>query len=464
MAAQNKQSAALASPGYLIPFITVTALFFIFGFITNLNMALVPHLRSIFDLPYAWAMLAESAFFLAYFVFSSPTSKLIEIVGYKRTMVISLFVQVLGCLLFVPAAKMVSFPLFLTAVFVVGAGVTALQTSANPYVSILGPEETAPIRLTLAQALNSLGGAIAPLIAGHYILTDAAKTASKASIADTVRGPYIFIAAGLLILGLAVAFAHLPPVADTQAFRAGKTGDPVLNRSIWSYKHTVLGAVGIFLYVGVEVGLASIGVNYFLSQGLDSAKVAAFFGSLGWFGAFVTGWLGPWSNVEIAAILVSLYWIGALVGRLLGSWMLTKIASGKLLGIFGFAATAMLIISTISDGQVAIWSLVLCGFFNSVMFPNIFTLGIAGLGPMTSKGSGLIMTAVVGGAVIPYLIGAVADKVGKHYAIVHNMQYLPGGLADKIGIQSSFVLPMICYLFIAYYGLWGSKPTRTVTA
>src|ERR1039457_7130733 len=168
MAAPSKQSAALTSPGYLVPFITVTALFFIFGFITNLNMALVPHLRSIFDLPYAWAMLAESAFFLAYLVFASPTSKLIETIGYKRTMVVSLFIQVVGCLLFVPAARMVSFPLFLAAVFVVGAGVTALQTSANPYVSILGPAESASIRLNLAQALNSLGGTLAPIVAGAY--------------------------------------------------------------------------------------------------------------------------------------------------------------------------------------------------------------------------------------------------------------------------------------------------------
>src|SRR5271157_2630827 len=211
MATQQKQSVALTSPGYLVPFITVTALFFIFGFITNLNMALVPHLRKIFTLPYAWAMLAESAFFLAYFVFAAPTSKLIETIGYKRTMVVSLLIQVVGCLLFVPAAKMVSFPLFLTAVFVVGAGVTALQTSVNPYVSILGPEQSAPVRLTLAQAFNSLGGTIAPIVAGAYILTDPEKVASKASIADTVRGPYIAIAAGLLILGLAVAFAHLPP-------------------------------------------------------------------------------------------------------------------------------------------------------------------------------------------------------------------------------------------------------------
>ena len=416
MAAQGKQSAALTSPGYLVPFITVTALFFIFGFITNLNMALVPYLRKLFTLPYGWAMLAESAFFLAYLVFSSPTSKLIELIGYKRTMVVSLFIQVVGCLLFVPAAKMVSFPLFLTAVFVVGAGVTALQTSVNPYASILGPEETASIRLNLAQAFNSIGGTIAPLIAGAYFLSDPSRLDASA-IADMVRVPYILIAAGLLLLGLAVAFMNLPHVQQTQQFRPGKQGDPVLTRSILTYRHTVLAAVGIFFYVGVEVGLASIAVNYFSSQGMSTAKTASF--------------------------LVSLYWFGALVGRLLGAGIMTRVKPGKLLGIFGFAAAALIALSMVTSGSVAIGTLVLCGFFNSVMFPNIFTLGIAGLGPLTSKGSGLIMTAIVGGAVIPWAIGT---------------------LADRVGIQHSFVIPIVCYLYIAYYGLWGSKPTRTVTA
>ena len=405
-----------AQPSYLGPFITVTVLFFIFGFITNLNMALVPHLRSIFSLPYVLAMLAESAFFLAYFVFSSPTSRLIESIGYKRTMITSLFIQVVGCLLFVPAARLVSFPLFLVAVFVVGAGVTALQTSVNPYVAILGPEHSAPVRLTLAQALNSLGGSIAPLVAGAYILTDPSKMATPAAIANTVRGPYIAIAAGLLILGFAVMFMHLPAIQQTQAFRPAKAGDPILARSIWSYSHTVLGAVGIFLYVGVEVGLASIAVNYFHQQGIPSEKTASF--------------------------LVSLYWLGALIGRLLGSWILTRFQSGKLLGIFGILGTAMVLTSMFTSGSVAIWTLVLCGFFNSIMFPNIFALGIAGLGPLTSKGSGLIMTAVVGGAIIPALIGWVADHAG---------------------IQHSFVIPAVCYLFIAWYGLFGSKPRRTVT-
>ena len=418
MATRSTSTAAESTPNYTGPFITVTALFFIFGFITTLNMALVPYLRNIFNLGYGWAMLAESAFFLAYFVFSSPTGKLIEMIGYKRTMVVSLFIQVVGCLLFVPAAKMVSFPLFLTAVFIVGAGVTALQTAANPYVAILGPEHSAPVRLTLAQAFNSIGCTIAPIFAGAYILTDPANLTTQAEVANTVRVPYILIAAALLLLGVALAFMHLPHISTTQEFRPGKEGNPILGRSIFSYKHTVLGAMGIFFYVGVEVGLASIAVNYFKTQGMSSFKTASF--------------------------LVSLYWFGALVGRLLGSWMLTKIQSGKLLGIFGSLATAMILVSMFTSGSVAIYSLVLCGFFNSIMFPNIFALGIAQLGPMTSKGSGLIMTAVVGGAIVPPLIGFVADKVGS--------------------IQMAFFIPAICYAYIAFYGFVGHKPTRTITA
>lgn len=407
----------LTSPGYLAPFIIVTALFFIFGFVTTLNMALVPHLRSIFDLNYAWAMLAESAFFLAYFVFSAPSAKLIEGIGYKKTMVVSLFVQVIGCLLFIPAAKFVNFPLFLTAIFIVGAGITALQTAANPYVAILGPEHSAPIRLTLAQAFNSIGALLAPLVGGALILASSPGSESKAALADTVRMPYIVIAAALLLLGIAVAFSHLPHIESSQEPEGSESNESIQDRSIWSFRHTVLGAVGIFVYVGVEVGLASIAVNYFKSQGMSSLKTASY--------------------------LVSLYWGGAMVGRLLGSWMLTKIPAGRLVGIFATCGAALLVVSMLTSGPVAIWTLVICGFFNSIQFPNVFALGIAGLGPLTSRGSGLINTAIVGGAVIPYGIGA---------------------LADKVGIQGSFLLPMACYLYIAWYGLWGSKPKQRVAA
>jgi MFS transporter, FHS family, L-fucose permease len=424
---------APSTPSYIGPFITITILYFIFGFITNLNMSLVPHLKSVFDLPWLLAAFATGAFFTAYFVFSSPTSMLIERIGYKRTIVVSLLIQVVGALLFLPAAANASFPLFLTAVFVVGAGVAALQTSANPYVSALGPEHSAPIRQNLAQAFNSTGGMIAPLIAGEFILKhktllDATQVkalsadgqlAYKVQIAETVRMPYIIIAAALVLLAVAVSFANLPAITATRAFRPASESDPILSRSIWAYRHTVLAALGIFFYVGVEVGLAGFMVGYFGLPGVGGLTFAE------------------------ASKLTTFYWGGALVGRLLGAWIMTKFNAGKLLGIFGLCAVLCVLISMNTSGQVAIWSLILCGFFNSVMFPNIFALGITGLGPMTSKGSGLIMTAVVGGAILPVVLG---------------------GLTDKYGFYAAATLPVLCYLYIAFYGFVGHKPTRTVTA
>lgn len=312
---------------------------------------------------------------------------------------------------------------------------TTLQTAANPYVVTLGPEDTAPIRLNLAQAFNSLGGTIAPWVAGTFILTAtvldpaqvatesaAAQHAYQASIADTVRVPYLIIAFGLILLGIAVAFMRLPHIEATHQTLHGNEGAAETNRNIWSYRHTVLGAVGIFLYVGVEVGLATTMVLYFSDA--------------------VHGGLHVLSVAE-AQKLVVFYWLGALVGRLLGSWMLTMIKAGKLLGIFGVIAAVLVILSILSPGYTAIASLILAGFFNSVMFPNIFALGIAGLGPMASKGSGLMMTAVVGGALIPVAIGWVVDNFSYQWALV---------------------IPLICYAYIAWYGLWGSKPAKTAAS
>ncbi len=430
MATRSTPSAAQSTPNYTGPFITVTALYFIFGFITNLNMQLVPHLRSVFDLPWLQAALANGAFFTAYFVVSSPASRLIEAIGYKRTIVVALFVQVGGALLFLPAASLPNFWLFLTAVFVVGSGVAMLQTALNPYVSALGPELSAPVRQTLAQAFNSIGGMIAPVFASalilkHKVVLDAAilakksveeQLAYKVSIASTVRMPYLAIAAALVLLGLAVSFAHLPTIKSTQEFRPTKDGVGIADQSIWSYPHTVLAAIGIFVYVGVEVGLAQFMVGYFGLPELGGMLAAT------------------------AAAFTFYYWFGALLGRLLGSWMLTKINAGRLLGIFGLLAVVCVLVSISSSGRVAVLSLILCGFFNSIMFPNIFALGITGLGPMTSKGSGLIMTGVVGGAVIPVLLG---------------------GMVDHLGFRVAAILPALCYLYIAFYGFVGHKPKRS---
>jgi len=439
MATQStKPTGASSAPSYIGPFLAVAALYFIFGFVTNLNMGLVPYLKQIFQVHnFAnWqAMLAEGAFFTAYFVCSAPSGKLIEAIGYKRTMVVSLFIQVIGALIFLPAAQYVSFPLFLLAIFVVGAGVTALQTAANPYIAILGPESSAPVRLTLAQALNSLGGTIAPVIAGAFIITskvmDPADVAKKSqadqhayqvTIAHTVHTPYIVIAIGLAVMGIAIAFTHLPHITGSHESEATVIIAKAMRRSIWSYRHTVLAALGIFLYVGVEVGLATQMVLYFSDSahhGLAALTPAA------------------------AQKLVAYYWGGALIGRLLGSWALTKIKADKLLGAFGLIAAALVVVSIMSTGTVAIWALILAGFFNSIMFPNIFALGIAGLGTMTSKGSGLIMTAVWGGALIPVFIGWISDH--STYAL-------------------SLLVPVVCYLYIAFFGFAGHKPAKTATA
>jgi FHS family L-fucose permease-like MFS transporter len=412
MATQSTTRAGNNAPSYLVPFIIVTALFGIFGFLTNLNSNLAPKLEEIFKLNHAWSNLVTSAWFFAYLLFSVPSAKLIEKVGYKSTMVISLYIMVAGALLFIPAAGLVSFPLFLTASFVLATGVCALQTSANPYVSILGPEESAPARLTLAQAFNSLGSALAPLIVGAFILTDSSITDERA-IAHTVQGPYIAIAASLLVLGFVVMFLHLPAITATRDFRP-TDANALAGKSIWSYSHTVLGMVGIFFYVGVEIALAANAIQFFKTQGVDSRQTAA--------------------------VLASFYMFAIMIGRFAGTVVMKWVKASKLLAGLGVFGILLMLLAMVSTGQVAVWSLILCGLANSIMYPTIFALGIAELGPLTSKGSGVITIGNFGGAVIPPLFGYMAVTLG--------------------GYRMAFILPIICYLFISYYGASGYKPSR----
>ena len=416
--ATKSKPAASSAPNYLMPFIIVTALFGIFGFLTSLNNQLVGKLKEIFNLPYGPSMLATSAWFFAYLVFSVPYGRLIEKVGYKRTMVISLFIMVVGALLFVPAANQVSFSLTLTAIFVLATGVCGLQTSANPYVAILGPEHSASARLNLAQAFNSGASAVAGWFAARFILADTSKVSDAAGQAHMLQMPYIYIAAGLLVLGFTVMFLHLPAITRSETYRPTDEGAPTPGRSIWSYRHTVLGMVGIFFYVGVEIALAAIAIQYCKQQGI--------------------------SSVETAGILVTIYYLLIMAGRFVGSALMSVIKAEKMLVVLGILGVVLMLISMVTHGQIAIWSLVLCGLANSIMYPTIFTLGIAELGPLTSKGSGVITIGNVGGAVIPPLFGLLADKT-------HSIQF-------------AFVLPIICYVFIAYYGLLGYKPTRAVKA
>jgi len=389
----------------------VTVLFFFWGFVTVLNDILVPHLKSVFDMNYTKVMLIQFAFFGAYFLFSIPSAKLIDAIGYKKTMVTGLVTMGIGAFLFVPAASALSYPLFLAALMVLAAGITALQVAANPYVAVLGPPQTASSRLNLTQAFNSLGTTIGPWIGGLLILGGAtAASASRLQQAASVKVPYIVIGIALILFAALIALFKLPAIPGVERHADGRH-----EGSLFKYRHLILGCVAIFTYVGAEVSIGSFLINYFNQKDI-----------------------GNLPEVE-GAKLVAYYWGGAMVGRFIGSAVLQKVKTGTVLSIAAFCACALVLTSMLTSGHVAMWSIILVGFFNSIMFPSIFTLGIAKLGPRTGDGSGLLIMAIVGGAILPVLQGVLADN-------------------PAIGVHHAFVLPVLCYLYIAYYALRGSRP------
>jgi FHS family L-fucose permease-like MFS transporter len=399
----------------------MTTIFFMWGFITALNDVLIPHLKSVFTLNYTEVMLVQFTFFGAYFIMSLPSGKVLAHWGYRASIIIGLIVTGIGALLFLPAAQAPSYPLFLLAFFVLASGITLLQVAANPYVSLLGAARYASARLNLAQALNSLGTTIAPKLGGFLILsaavlgaaelaqlTPAAQAAYREQQAHLVQGPYIGIAIALFVLAIVVWLCRLPQLENTAAADDSRHrfADALKVRRVW------LGMLAIFVYVGAEVSIGSFMVNYLALPDIGNMSEAA-----------ATGY-------------VSLYWGGAMVGRFIGSALLTRIDTRKLLA-FNAAVAALLVLATmLTFGHVALWSVVAIGLFNSIMFPNIFTLGIEKFGPLTGKVSSLLVMAIVGGAIIPLAQGALADHIGVHHA---------------------YVLPLVCYLYIIYYGLKGSR-------
>jgi FHS family L-fucose permease-like MFS transporter len=410
-----------SNASYGVPLAIVTTLFFMWGFLTCLNDILVPHLKSIFDLNYARVMLVQFAFFGAYFLFSIPSAKIIDWIGYQRSMVVGLLTMGLGAFLFVPAASVPSFALFLVALIVLAAGITCLQVAANPYVTVLGNPATASSRLNLTQAFNSLGTFLAPFFGGLFILSAAPKAmeeiramapdalqAYRLHEAATVKAPYVGLGIALVVLAVAIGIFKLPKIPQAQH----KVGEKV-NDSIWNHPNLIFGAIGIFLYVGAEVAIGSFLVNYFSQPDIGGL------------------------SEKVAASFVAFYWGGAMVGRFIGSGLLQKIKTGYLLGICAICAAALVTLSMLTSGHFAMYSIILVGFFNSIMFPSIFTLGVAELGPLTGDGSGIMIMAIVGGALIPLAQGAIADRIGIHHA---------------------FFLPVICYLYILYFALIGSKP------
>jgi len=379
-------------------------LFFMWGFITSLNDILIPHLKGVFDLNYTQAMLIQFCFFGSYFVMSIPSSRIIEKVGYSKGIVIGLVVMGLGCLLFYPASVMVYYPLFLFALFVMASGITMLQVAANPFVAAVGDPETASSRLNLSQGFNSLAHTIAPLFGTFLILADHSETA--AGSAEAVQMPYIGLAIALFAIAALFAFVKLPTISH----ESDGTQDGEL--SIWHFTHLILGVAAIFLYVGIEVSIGGFLVNFF-----GESHIAGM-------------------PEEVAGNYVSYYWGGAMVGRFIGSALLQKMKAETLLAFSSVGALILVAITLATTGAVAMWAILLVGLCNSVMFPNIFTLSIKGLGKYTSRGSGLLVMAIVGGAIVPLIQGV---------------------LADQYSVQASFAIGLICYGYILFYALKGHK-------
>ncbi len=396
--------------------VIVTILFFMWGLLTSLNDVLIPHLKSIYTLTYLEAMLVQFCFFGAYFIVSLPAGALIRRIGYQNGAVTGLMIAAAGCALFYPASTR-GYGLFLFAFFVLASGITILQVAANPYVTVLGPARTASSRLTLTQAFNSLGTTVAPSLGGILILSTVAlsadqlaalpgaeQAAHKAAEAAAVQGPYLGLAAALATLAVLFALAKLPKISHADDGKPAVDG----KGGAMAYRHLVLGAVAIFLYVGAEVSIGSFLINF-----LGEGNIAGL------------------SHAN-AAQYVSLYWGGALVGRFVGFAVMRYVSPGKSLAVTALGSILLVLTATFGEGSLAMWAIIAVGLCNSIMFPTIFSLALHGLGKFTGQGSGILCMAIVGGAVVPFVQGM---------------------FADTIGLQPSFLVPAVCYLFIMYFGL-----------
>ncbi len=419
---------------YRFSFALLTSLFFMWGLITVLVDSLIPRLKEIFELSYFEAGLVQFAFFIAYGLVSIPAGWMLHRIGYKKGIILGLAIMGLGCLLFIPAASFRMFPIFLSGYFILASGMTILQVAANPYVTVLGDEKGASSRLNLSQAFNSLGTTIAPAIGAVFILSDHINSSDEitaldeagrelyyAAEASAVEKPFLFLALALFALALVVFVAKLPQVLNT----AAKTN----YRTALKDSKLKWGALGIFLYVGSEVAIGSYLVNYFLDMQLPELiqKNTA----LQWVLALFHSDTSAIDNKAIVGTFVTFYWGGAMVGRFVGSYLTRVYRPNRVLSLFGLLAITFVFISMVTSGLVSMWAILAVGLFNSIMFPTIFSLAIEDLGELKPQGSGILCTAIAGGAFIPPLYGFFTDLAG---------------------FKMAFVLILLCYTFIAFYG------------
>lgn len=423
---------------YKTAFIFVTSLFFLWGFITVLVDSLIPRVKELFTLTYFQAGLVQFAFFGAYFVLSIPAGFLLSKIGYKKGIILGLITMGLGCLLFYPAASYREFGIFLTAYFVLAGGMTILQVAANPYVAALGSEVGASSRLNLAQAFNSLGTAIAPAVGAMFILSDKVKTTEEIEVLSTsakeaylvseasaVQTPFLGITGFIVLLALVFLFVQLPKILQ----KAPKGGYITLLKN----KALMMGALGIFVYVGAEVAIGSYLVSYFMNMNLYETvlqsdvmmSVADTFAAL-----FNSSFEGK-DPKALLGVFVTFYWSGAMIGRFVGSYLTRILKPAKVLSAFAIGALLLVCISMTTSGLVAMWSILAVGLFNSIMFPTIFTLAIDGLDELKPQASGILCTMIVGGAIIPPMYGK---------------------LTDNFGFKWAFILVLLCYGYILFYG------------
>jgi len=433
---------------YRSSFILLTTLFFLWGFITVLVDSLIPRLRELFTLTYFQAGLVQFAFFGAYFLLSIPASYILSKIGYKKGIILGLLTMATGCLLFYPAASYRVFGIFMLAYFILAGGMTILQVAANPFVAVLGSEDGASSRLNLSQAFNSLGTAIAPAVGALFILSDTIKTEDEiaalsetakdtylASEASAVQMPFLGLALFIGLIAVIFLFAKLPKLIGEE------TKSETILDSLKGYikailnKNLMLGVLGIFFYVGAEVAIGSYLVNYFLDMNLvEVIKENGLMKSIA--EGILNSGLTENDNKAIVGVFVTFYWSGAMIGRFVGSYLTRIMKPGKVLGIFATIAILLIVISISTTGLVSMWSILAVGLFNSIMFPTIFTLSIDGIGELKPKGSGLLCTAIVGGALIPPLYGY---------------------FTDQIGFKMALFFIIICYSYILWFGYRNSK-------
>jgi len=423
---------------YKSAFLFLTTLFFLWGFITVLVDSLIPRLKDIFEMSYAKTVLVQFAFFTAFFVFSLPAGFILSKIGYKKGIVFGLLTMALGCLLFFPAAEYRNFSFFLIGYFTLAGGITVLQVAANPYVALLGSENGASSRLNLSQAFNSLGTTIAPIVGALFLLSDSVKSSSEIGLltevdrkkyyiseAATVQTPFLVIALSIFLLAIIFAFINLPKVMQVSP----KGGYMTLLKK----KSLLMGAFGIFVYVGAEVAIGSFLVNYFFEMNLATII------SENQLMMHIANTIANTFNKtftdadpkSLLGIFVIFYWGGAMIGRFVGSYLTKIMLPGKVLSIFSFFAIFMILISINTDGLLSMWSMLAVGLFNSIMFPTIFTLSLEGLGDLKAQASGLLCMAIVGGAIIPFAFGS---------------------LIDHFGFKTAFVLTIVCYGYILFFG------------